>query len=305
MKKQIVFWILGILAIFIIGGSIYAYHLYSTASKTLDTVHQPLKRDSDSHNPNTLKINTSKPISLLLIGADEHDQERGRSDSLQVITLNPQNSSMKTLSIPRDTYTEIVGKGNHDKINHAYAFGGIDMSVATVEKFLGIPIDYYIEVNMKGFQELVDAFEGVDVHNDLDFSLEGFHFKKGTIHLNGHEALAFTRMRKEDPRGDFGRQMRQRQVIQALIKKGDGFSLLTNYNDLLAVIQKNVKTNISQNQMLDLQKNYKNCLRKNEDLQISGTGHKAANGIWYYYVPEQIKQDVTNTLKTHLELPTP
>ena len=95
-----------------------------------------------------------------------------------VITLNPKNNSMKTVSIPRDTYTEIVGKGKSDKINHAYAFGGVDMSVATVEKFLNVPINYYIEVNMEGFKDIVDAVGGVDVNNDLEFSLEGKHFQR-------------------------------------------------------------------------------------------------------------------------------
>ncbi|PER86559.1 LytR family transcriptional regulator [Bacillus cereus] len=302
MRKRIVFWILGILGVIIIGSGIYAYNIYSSVTKTLDEVHKPLKRDKDSKGTDETKINKSEPISILLLGADERGNDKGRSDSLMVITLNPKNNSMKTLSVPRDTYTEIVGKGKSDKINHAYAFGGIDMSVATVEKFLNIPINFYIEVNMEGFKDIVDAVDGVDVNNDLEFSLERNHFKKGNIHLNGKEALAFTRMRKEDPRGDFGRQMRQRQVMQAVIKKGAGFSSLTSYGNVLTAIQKNVKTNLTQDQMFDMQKNYKDCLKNSEDIQIPGDGHKAADGIWYYYASDQAKQDLTNKLKVHLEL---
>lgn len=219
-----------------------------------------------------------------------------------VITLNPKNNSMKTVSIPRDTYTEIVGKGKSDKINHAYAFGGVDMSVATVEKFLNVPINYYIEVNMEGFKDIVDAVGGVDVNNDLEFTQDKHHFAKGNIHLTGDEALAFTRMRKADPRGDFGRQMRQRQVMQAVIKKGASFSSLSSYGDVLTAIQKNVKTNLTQDQMFDMQKNYKDCLQNSEDIQIPGDGHKAADGIWYYYVPDAAKQDLTNKLRAHLEV---
>ena len=73
---------------------------------------------------------------------------------------------------------------------------------------------------MEGFKDVVDAVGGVEVNNDLAFSYEGSQFMKGDIHLNGTEALRYSRMRYEDPRGDFGRQMRQRQVIQAVIKKG-------------------------------------------------------------------------------------
>lgn len=284
----------------IIGGGIYAYNIYSSVSKTLDEVHKPLKRDEN--NKQEEKISKSKPVSILLLGADERGADKGRSDSLMVITLNPQTNSMKTLSIPRDTYTEIVGKGKKDKINHAYAFGGVDMSVATVENFLNIPINYYIEVNMEGFKDIVDAVDGVDVNNDLEFTQDKHHFAKGNIHLTGDEALAYTRMRKADPRGDFGRQMRQRQVMQAVIKKGASFSSLTNYGDVLNAIQKNVKTNLTQDQMFEMQKNYKDCLKNSEEIQIPGDGHKAADGIWYYYVTDHAKQELTNKLKAHLEL---
>ena len=98
----------------IIGGGIYAYNVYSKVSKTLEEVHKPLKRDEG--NKQEEKINKSEPVSILLIGADERGEDKGRSDSLMVITLNPKNNSMKTVSIPRDTYTEIVGKGKVIKL---------------------------------------------------------------------------------------------------------------------------------------------------------------------------------------------
>lgn len=209
---------------------------------------------------------------------------------------------MKITSIPRDSYTEIVGKGKKDKINHAYAFGGIDMAVKTVENFLDVPVDHYIEVNMAGFKDVVDAVGGVDVNNDLAFKYEGSQFAKGNIHLNGTEALRYSRMRYEDPRGDFGRQMRQRQVIQAVIKKGASVSSLASYGDVLKAIEKNVKTSLTQDQMFDIQKNYKDCMENSEEIQIPGDGHKAADGIWYYYVPDAAKQDITNKLRSHLEV---
>ncbi|PUW00550.1 polyisoprenyl-teichoic acid--peptidoglycan teichoic acid transferase TagU, partial [Cronobacter sakazakii] len=242
------------------------------------------------------------PISILLMGVDQEDNGTGRSDSLMLFTLNPKTKSMKITSIPRDSYTEIVGKGKKDKINHAYAFGGIDMTVKTVENFLNVPVDHYIEVNMAGFKDIVDAVGGVDVNNDLEFTSRESHFAKGNIHLNGETALKYTRMRYEDPRGDFGRQMRQRQVIQAVIKKGASVSSLASYGDVLKAIEKNVKTSLTQDQMFDIQKNYKDCLENSEDIQIPGDGHKAADGIWYYYVPDAAKHDLTNKLRAHLEV---
>ncbi|CDN38865.1 LytR family transcriptional regulator [Bacillus cereus] len=302
MKKKILFWILGIIGFLVIAGGVYAYYVYSNVSNTLDAVHKPLDRDKSEKRDKKVDVADNKPISILLMGVDQRAEETGRSDSMMLFTLNPQKKSMKITSIPRDSYTEIVGKGKKDKINHAYAFGGIDMSVKTVENFLDIPVDHYIEVNMAGFKDVVDAVGGVDVNNDLEFKYEGSQFAKGNIHLNGTEALRYSRMRYEDPRGDFGRQMRQRQVIQAVIKKGASVSSLASYGNVLTAIEKNVKTSLTQDQMFDIQKNYKDCMENSEEIQIPGDGHKAADGIWYYYVPDAAKQDITNKLRAHLEL---
>ncbi|PER09015.1 LytR family transcriptional regulator [Bacillus cereus] len=302
MKKKIIFWILGIVGVLIVAGGAYAYSVYSNVSNTLDAVHKPLERDKSEKRDQKVDVADKKPISILLMGTDQRESETSRSDSLMLFTLNPQKKSMKITSIPRDTYTEIIGKGKKDKINHAYAFGGIDMAVKTMENFLNVPVDHYIEVNMAGFKDIVDAVGGVDVNNDLDFTSRDTHFAKGEIHLDGEKALKYTRMRYEDPRGDFGRQMRQRQVIQAVIKKGASVSSLASYGDVLKAIEKNVKTSLTQDQMFDIQKNYKDCMQNSEEIQIPGDGHKAADGIWYYYVPDAAKQDLANKLKAHLEL---
>ncbi|MCC2463626.1 LytR family transcriptional regulator [Bacillus mobilis] len=302
MKKKILFWILGIIGVLIIGGGAYAYHVYSNVSNTLDTVHKPLDRDKSDKRSEKVDVSDKKPISILMMGVDQRGEDQGRSDSLMLFTLNPKTKSMKITSIPRDSYTEIIGKGKKDKINHAYAFGGVDMSVKTVENFLNVPVDHYIEVNMEGFRDIVDAVGGIDVYNDLEFVQEGMNFSKGDIHLNGEQALKYTRMRYNDPRGDFGRQMRQRQVIQAVIKKGASVSSLASYGDVLKAIEKNVKTSLTQEQMFDIQKNYKDCMQNSEEIQIPGDGHKAADGIWYYYVPDAAKQDITNKLRAHLEV---
>ncbi|MGG2063463.1 LytR family transcriptional regulator [Bacillus sp. S14(2024)] len=303
MKKKILFWIFGIVGVLVVAGGAYAYHIYSSVSSTLEQVHKPLDHDKSEKREEKVDVVDHKPISILLLGSDQRTDEVGRSDSLMLFTLNPKTKSMKIVSIPRDSYTEIIGKGKKDKINHAYAFGGVDMAVKTVESFLDVPVDYYIEVNMAGFKDIVDAVDGVDVYNDLDFTSDGTHFAKGDIHLNGDMALKYTRMRYEDPRGDFGRQMRQRQVIQAVIKKGANVSSLANYGSVLQAIQKNVKTSLTQEQMFDIQKNYKDVRQNVEEVQIPGDGHKAEDGIWYYFVTDQTRKDISNKLRENLELP--
>ena len=299
--KKVLFWILGIIGVLLLAGGGYAYYMYSSVTGTLDKVHTPLERDHSTKRSTDVEVSNKQPVSILLLGADERGGDKGRSDSIMLLTLNPKDGSMKVVSIPRDTYTEIVGRGEKDKINHAYAFGGIDMAVITVENFLDIPVDYYIEVNMEGFKDIVDAVGGVDVYNDIAFTLEGMSFEKGNIHLNGEQALKYTRMRKQDARGDFGRQMRQRQVLEAVIKKGANISSITNMGSMLDAVGKNVKTNLNKDQMWDLQSNYKSAMNKIEEIQIPGDGHKQ-DGIWYYFVPEKDRQDLSNKLKTHLEL---
>lgn len=205
------------------------------------------------------------------------------------------------LSIPRDTRTEIVGHGTTDKINHAYAFGGVAMSMDTVENFLDIPIDYYMQINMEGFKDIVDAVGGVTVNNDLDFTYSGVHFPEGQITLDGEDALKFSRMRKEDPRGDFGRQLRQRLIIQAVIKEGASLNSLTNFDDIFDALGKNVKTNITFNDMVDIQKNYKSAAGNIEQFSIEGTG-QTINKVWYLVVSDAEKTEIQNKLKDHLDI---
>ena len=85
------------------------------------------------------------------------------------MTVNPTEQSTTIVSIPRDTYTEIIGHNTRDKINHAYAFGGTEMAVASIESLLDIPIDYIATINMEGFENIVDAVGGISIVNELDF----------------------------------------------------------------------------------------------------------------------------------------
>jgi polyisoprenyl-teichoic acid--peptidoglycan teichoic acid transferase len=284
-----------------IGAGVYGYSVYKSFKTAVNTMHQPIDRKQSEKRETPVAFKEKDPFSVLMLGVDQRGNDRGRSDTIIVLTVNPNNNSVKMLSIPRDTRTEIVGKGKQDKINHAYAFGGVSMAIDTVENFLDIPIDYYIQVNMEGFKDIVDAVGGVTVRNDLDFSYGGFHFAKGEINLNGEEALAFARMRKEDPRGDFGRQTRQRQIIQAVINEGASLSTLTNYSSIFSALGKNVKTNLTFEEMVDIQKNYKQASQTVEQMEIKEQGTKI-NGIYYGIVSAEEKQRIQNELKDQLEL---
>lgn len=292
---------LSIILVFVLAIVGYGATVYYNLNKALSTVHKPVERTPEVKRPTDLSLGDKEPFSVLMLGVDERPGDRGRSDTMIVITVNPHTKSMEMLSIPRDTRTEIVGRGTDDKLNHAYAFGGVEMSMNSVEKFLDIPIDYYVKMNMDGFQEIVNAVGGIRVNNDLEFTQDGHHFPVGTIELNGDEALSYVRMRKNDGRGDFGRQMRQRQVIQGVMNKGANISALWKYDDILEALSSNVETNISMKEMVDIQKNYSDARHNIDQYEIKGSG-STIGGLWYYIVSDEERQNVQGRLKEHLEI---
>ncbi|MBY0196849.1 LytR family transcriptional regulator [Priestia megaterium] len=300
-KKRALKITMAIILVLILGVGAYAYSIWHSVEKTFTQTHEPLNRDVSEKRSEKVSFSKRDPISILLLGVDQRAGDRGRSDSLILMTVNPKDQSMKMVSIPRDTRTEIVGKGTTDKINHAYAFGGVDMAVNTVEKFLDVPVDYYVQVNMESFKDIVDAVGGVTVNNDLNFDYDGYSFKKGNLTLDGKEALAYSRMRKQDPRGDFGRQMRQRQIIEGVIEEGASVQSLANYGTILDTIGTNVRTNLTFDDMKQIQSNYKDARRNVEQLQVDGKGEKI-NGIYYYAVSDATRQALSSKLKQHLNI---
>jgi polyisoprenyl-teichoic acid--peptidoglycan teichoic acid transferase len=274
----------------------YIFNVYRSLTSAVDTMHEPIARERE---PRPITFEEAEPFSVLMLGVDERQGDKGRSDTIIALTVNPEKNSIKMISIPRDTLTEIVGRGTQDKINHAYAFGGVEMSMDTLENFLDIPIDYYLKVNMEGFKDIVDAVGGITVNNEFAFTQSKIHFAEGAINLNGEEALAYVRMRKQDPSGDFGRQNRQRQVIQGVIDKGLSVGSLTKFDDIFEALGGNVKTNIMFDEMVDIQSKYRSAAGSIEQMQLKATG-QYINGISYQLVSNEEQQRIQNELKEHL-----
>jgi len=302
-KKKKWPWVVGILGVLIVIGGVYLLSVYMSFTSTLKEIHSPIEREVSDMRVDEIELEKKQPFSVLMLGVDQREGDAGRSDTIIVMTVNPNDKSTKMVSIPRDTYTEIVGKGSMDKINHAYAFGGIEMSMETVENLLDIPIDYVVQVNMEGFEDIVDAVGGVQVNNTLDFSMDQFNYPKGNITLDGEEALSYVRMRYEDPKGDFGRQDRQKQVIQAVMREGASVKSLVNYRSIFNALGANVQTNMTFDEMMDVQKNYRDVVGTVDQLYFEkGTGGKKDNGVWYYNMNESELAEKQGLLKEHLEL---
>lgn len=286
MLKKIVLIVVTVLVVGIVTTGSYAWNLFTSAMTDIQEEIDYKKTEKRLQN---IDLAEGDPISVLLMGIDEPEGKKDiyrRSDTLIYLTLNPDTKSTHMVSIPRDTLTEIVGHGKKDKINHSYAFGGTAMTLRTVEKFLNAPVDYFVKVDMKGFQDIVDAVDGIEVTNSFEFTQDDFTFEKGPIHLGGEEALSYIRMRKEDPKGDFGRQKRQRQVIQALLEKGSTLpgltSSITNLEEIITSVSGSVRTNLGLKEMWDIQSNYVDALRHIKEHEIEGKETKESKVFTIY-----------------------
>ncbi|MDG5789292.1 LCP family protein [Evansella sp. AB-P1] len=300
MKKALIIAGISVLTVILaIGG--YGYYMYKNVESTVNSMHQTIDRQKSEKRPIEVDFQEKDPLSFLLLGIDARSSDSGRTDTIMVITVNPEDKSMKQLSIPRDTYTEIVGRGFQDKINHAYAFGGPEMTINTVENFLNIPIDYFVSVNMEGFKEIVDAVGGVTVDNAFAFRQSGYNFDEGEINLDGDQALAYSRMRKQDSRGDFGRNDRQRQVVNAIIEEGAQISSITRTGPILQSLGNNVTTNLTFDEMISVMSNYSEARRSVDTLSLSGSGG-FIDRIWYYFIDENERLRVSEELRDHLNL---
>ena len=238
------------------------------------------------------------------MGVDTGDLGRtdtGRSDAIMVATVSPEDNKTQVISIPRDTYMEIVGYGTFDKVNHAYAFGGPAMSMDSLEKYLDIPIDHYAAINLKGIQDLVDAVGGVTVNNDLAFTSDGTSFDIGQIELNGEEALAFVRMRYDDPNGDYGRQERQRLVIQGIIQKLISINSMTKYQSILDALSDNMKTDMDFSTMQTIALDYRDAFSTIQMDQLQGEGFMQ-DGVSYQRVSDEELTRVQAELKDQMGL---
>jgi polyisoprenyl-teichoic acid--peptidoglycan teichoic acid transferase len=300
MKKLL--YILGTLfLLLLLAGGGYAYYLYDSVQGTIDSeMHVELERDQSEERETELDMDNEDPVSFLLLGVDAEDSKQGLTDTMMVVTVNPARDSMRMVSLPRDTRVEIPGYGE-DKINHAYGLGGADLALDTVEKYLDLPLDYFVTINMEGFEEMVDAVGGVPVENDFAFEQNDIFFPEGDVYLDGERALAYSRMRKEDPDGDLGRNARQRQVVNALIDEGAQLSSVTRAEELLDVLGSNILTNLDFDKMMKLQQHYASARHNQETLEIEGDGERI-DGIWYLMVQEEERERISADLREHLEL---
>ncbi|WP_147944060.1 MULTISPECIES: LCP family protein [Microbispora] len=204
----------------------------------------------------TSEAESTGAMNILLVGVDKRDnltrrqqnqlhlgRDVGqRTDTMMVIHLSEDHRRVTVVSLPRDTWTTIPGKGEH-KINSAYQFGGAKLAVKTVEQATGLSINHYIEVNVLGFIDVVESLGGVTVCTPvpIDDPKTRLHLQPGTYTLDGVNALAYARTRAT-ARSDLDRIDRQQQVISALLGKALSGGTLANPVKLTGFLDSTFKT---------------------------------------------------------------
>jgi len=296
--------ILIVLLVLIVGGVAYGMERYRSVKST---VNSSFKASGVTKQRNVSKqIKDRKPISILLLGTDTGALSRtykGRTDSMMVVTLNPSKNKTTVTSIPRDTAVTIPGFEGRapSKINAAYAWGSSKTTIKTVQQMLNIPIDFYALINMGGMKKVINEVDGVDVVPTLSFKYEGYTFKKGVkTHMNGAKALAYSRMRYDDPNNDYGRQTRQRSVLMALVKKSGSITALLNQS-FLNSLSSQVQTDLSFDNLTELAKNYRSADKTVKETHLQGHG-KELSGQDMEVMHKQELQRVTNFIRSGLEL---
>lgn len=296
-KKSKKWWILTpiiIILVLILAVVIYAWIVLGGIKNTVDNkMYEPTA--SIDTGLTEKKLSNNENLNVLLLGIDAETSDSGRSDAMMVMTLKPGQDELQLISIPRDTRTTIVGRGTVDKINHAYAFGGADMSINTVENFLGIDLDYFVRINMSGLEELVNELGPITVNNDLEWQDSTYNFTLGPLEMDGDKTMSYVRMRKQDTTGDFGRTERQRKVIEGIIKEGAKIQNVTRIGEVMNILGNNMGTNMEYNNMVRLFMNYNNTFNNFESYQVQGSG-AMIDGIYYYIVSDDEVINVRNMI---------
>ena len=216
---------------------------------------------SQEENPVVAESGIERPddyMHVMVMGVDRRSDDAGRSDTLMVVTVNKTTGKAEILSLPRDTRVRIEDNG-YDKINHAYAFGGSKLTRRTVEELLGVPMDYYVLVDIKAFERIIDAMDGIDIDVEKRMYYEDpwddngglvIDLYPGMQHMTGDRAIQYVRYR--DGEGDIGRIGRQQHFMQAVMDKMLSPAILPKLPQLVEEIRSAVETDMPLTEMVAL-----------------------------------------------------
>ena len=233
-------------------------------------------------------------IHVMILGIDERKDDVGRSDTLMVATVDPDKETASLMSIPRDTRVAIEGNG-YDKINAAYAYGGYALTKKTVEQLLDVPMDYYILIDVRAFERIIDALDGIDIDVEKRMYYEDpwdddgglvIDIYPGMQHMTGEKAIQYVRYR--DTEGDIGRIRRQQRFVRAVLQKATSPEVFSKLPEIVGEIAKSVRTDLGAGDMLRF-------LQLMKKVQEQGLTAEMAPGnpAWYkgvsYWIPDIVE----------------
>ncbi|PIQ24341.1 hypothetical protein COW36_24120 [bacterium (Candidatus Blackallbacteria) CG17_big_fil_post_rev_8_21_14_2_50_48_46] len=231
------------------------------------TSGQETGKEGTNLDPWTILTNfrqLDRKINILVLGSDYNyvrgkkvsDQEAGirsRTDTIMLVSLDPNRGDVSILSIPRDTRALLTGH-HYDKINAAMVYGGVDLVKSTVSDLTGVPIDYYMALKVDGLINMVDIIGGIKIYVDKDMYYVdetahlGINIHKGWKRMSGEQAHQYVRFRK-DELGDIGRVQRQQKFIKAVLDQMLVPTSWIKIPELLSRLNENIETDIP-NEML-------------------------------------------------------
>lgn len=290
MKKKIIrLLIVMIVIIIFISTACFAVltKLNKTKTVPLDATEEELNVSEE-----TAKESKEKKIkNILLLGVDK---DENASDAIMILSIDENNSSAKLSSIMRDTYV-YFGKGKANKINYAYNYGGVRLSIAKINEIFNLDIQKYAKVDFTGFMNIVDALGGYSVditeaeRKEINYKL-GYNSltKSGNVVLNGEQTAAYARIRRID--NDYKRTERQRTIMFYILKKIKEQSI-TEYPSLISKLSSNVETNLTTMECLDLAKylvKASNGGLKEFRVPMDGTATDNTKGVYHLDWNEEI-----------------
>lgn len=269
---------------------------YYNRLKTISTFEIEVEKAEEKTSNVNIK---NEPFILYISGTDSRNGVRStaRSDVNMLAVVNPSQSKILLVSVPRDYYVQLHGTtGRKDKLTHAGIFG-IEMSKNTMADLFNVEIAHTVKVSFTTVEKLVDAVDGIDIYSDQSFTAwtdRSCHIPKGNIHLGGRCALAFARERMSYASGDRHRVQNQQDVLTAILKKATSIKYIVSYPRLLSAIEGTFQTSLSYDEITGFAKMQLNSLKswQVESISVDGKGstqptYSMGSQPLYVMIPDQ------------------
>lgn len=315
-SKKFIFTILIVIGVLMLGSTFIIKGYISKINKVainkerlnINSQSQNNKEIDNKIDESSISNNKKEIRNIALFGIDEPDGTRGRSDSIIILTIDTINNKIKLSSIIRDSYVTIPTKEKKDKLNHAYAYGGPELAISTINKNFNLDISEFVSVNFSSLPKIIDSIGGINIEitedeleyiNDYILNLNAINNGNssdiesiGMQKLDGNQALAYSRIRYTSG-GDFERSHRQRKVIVAMadkIKELPIYKYPKILNELLPLINTNISTSdlIMLTKEADLFK--ADNIEENRFPQDEDGNGISIGGVYYY----DFNQEVTS-----------